>query len=260
MNKKFLLLIFIALFLFGGIFIFKYGDFGTKFLSDLSNNSKWLVLIITIGALVDSINPCAISVLILTIAFLISVGRMRSDILKLGGIYIFGIFLTYILIGLGILQALYLFNTPNFMAKVGAAILIIFGLISALQALFPKFPIRLKIPAAGHPIMARLIEKGSMPMVFALGVVVALFEFPCTGGPYLLVLGLLHDQAARLKGLIYLLYYNLLFVLPLIIILLLAGNKAVVDKIDALRKKENKGLRLITGLLMVGLGIVILLI
>ena len=229
-------------------------------MSDLSNSGKWLVLIITVGALVDSINPCAISVLILTIAFLISIGRMRSDILKLGGIYIFGIFLTYILIGLGILQALYLFNTPNFMAKVGAAILIVLGLISILQALFPQFPIRLKIPTAGHPLMARLIEKGSMPMVFALGVVVALFEFPCTGGPYLLVLGLLHDQVMRLKGLIYLLYYNLLFVLPLIIILLIAGNKAVVGKIDALRKKESKELRLITGLIMVLLGAIILLV
>lgn len=62
--------------------------------------------IVTIAALLDSINPCAISVLLLTIAFLISLRKNRRDILLIAGVYILGIFLIYILIGLGVLSAL----------------------------------------------------------------------------------------------------------------------------------------------------------
>jgi len=80
---------------------------------------KYLLPLLIASALVDSTNPCAFSILLLTIAFLFSIGRLRSDILKAGALYIFGIFLVYILIGLGILQTLEVFNVPNFMAKIG---------------------------------------------------------------------------------------------------------------------------------------------
>ncbi|KKQ35427.1 MAG: hypothetical protein US50_C0015G0019, partial [Candidatus Nomurabacteria bacterium GW2011_GWB1_37_5] len=59
---------------------------------NISDGGKWLLPLIGITALVDSINPCAFSILLLTIAFLLSIGRMRSSILKIGGIYIFGVF------------------------------------------------------------------------------------------------------------------------------------------------------------------------
>src|SRR3989338_4627854 len=71
-----------------------------------------LVLIIA-AALVDSVNPCAFSVLLITIAFLFSLGQDRMKIAKVGAAYIFAIFIVYILIGLGILKTLYLFNTPH---------------------------------------------------------------------------------------------------------------------------------------------------
>ncbi len=218
-----------------------------------------LLLIITTAALVDSVNPCAFSVLILTIAFLFTLGRDRLNILKIGLLYIFGIFIVYILIGLGILQTLQIFNIPNFMGKVGASLLIIWGIIELLGAIFPNFPIKLKIPQGSHRTMAKLMEKGSAPTAFLLGGFVGLCEFPCTGGPYLLVLGLLHDQATFWKGLGYLIYYNLVFILPLIIILLIANNKTLLEKTQKWKSENMKGMRYISSLAMIILGIVIFL-
>ena len=80
--------------------------------------------IISVAALIDSINPCAFSVLIVTIAFLLSIGQPRTSLLAIGGAYILGIFLVYVVIGRGLLQTLHIFDTPHFMAKVGAAMLI----------------------------------------------------------------------------------------------------------------------------------------
>src|SRR3989344_4003599 len=103
---------------------FRYSGNATQILWNISDGGKWLLPLVGVSALLDSINPCAFSILLLTIAFLFSIGRLRSSILKIGGLYILGIFLVYMLIGLGILQTLHLFNTPHFMAKVGAGLLV----------------------------------------------------------------------------------------------------------------------------------------
>lgn len=248
-----------AVVLIGGVWVLQVGNIGTTMIWNLSNGGKWMFPLVTIAALIDSINPCAFSVLLLTIAFLLSIGKMRASVLKIGSVYILGLFAVYIAIGLGLLQALHIFNTPHFMAKVGAALLIVLGGINLINEFFPRFPIKLKIPNAAHHKMAVLMEKGSAPTAFVLGVLVGLCEFPCTGGPYLMVLGLLHDKATYVRGLAYLFYYNVLFVLPLAIILAIASNKLLLDKVQAWQKQERKGMRLWGGVAMVALGIVIFL-
>src|SRR3989344_46039 len=211
-NKLFWLILVAALFVLAAWF---FGSMqSAPLIWKLSNGGKLLFPLIVIASLVDSVNPCAFSILLVTIAFLFSIGRLRSNVLKIGGVYIFGIFLVYVLIGLGILQVLHIFNTPHFMAKVGASLLIALGAVNIINEFFPRFPIKLRLPQGAHNKMAALMEKASLPTAFVLGVLVGLCEFPCTGGPYLMVLGLLHDQATYVNGFAYLLYYNLLFVLP----------------------------------------------
>ncbi|MEK7208900.1 MAG: GAP family protein [Patescibacteria group bacterium] len=226
----------------------------------LSDGGKWLLPLVGITALVDSINPCAFSILILTIAFLLSLGRLRSNILKIGGVYIFGVFTAYILIGLGLLKILHFFNTPHFMGKVGAGLLILLGLINLIQELFPNSPIKLRLPKFSHGLMARVMEKASVPTAFLLGILVGLCEFPCTGGPYLMILGLLHDQVTYLTGIGYLFLYNLIFVLPLVIILSLASHKYLLDRVEDWQNRRKKLMRRVGGLVMILLGVIIFLI
>ncbi|OHB22848.1 MAG: hypothetical protein A2939_03510 [Parcubacteria group bacterium RIFCSPLOWO2_01_FULL_48_18] len=257
MTKKLTILLTAGAALLGLVFFFKFGNVGTAALWNLSNDGKWLLPLVGVSALIDSINPCAFSVLILTIAFLFSIGELRSSILKIGSSYIAGIFLIYFLIGLGLLQTLHLFNTPHFMARVGAALLIVLGAINLINEFFPAFPIKLKIPNAAHHKMAKLMERGSMPTAFLLGGLVGLCEFPCTGGPYLMVLGLLHDQGTYLTGVGYLLLYNLIFILPLVIILTISSDKGLLEKVQAWQQKERKLMRFGGGIAMVVLGIII---
>ena len=171
-----------------------------------------------------------------------------------------GIFLVYLLIGLGITQTLHIFNTPHFMAKLGAALLIVLGLINVAGEFFPAFPVRLRIPHLAHRKMAELMDRSSLPAAVALGGLVGLCEFPCTGGPYLMVLGLLHDKLTYLSGVGYLLLYNLIFILPLVIILLVASNKGLLEKIQAWQAQEKPLMRLGGGIAMIILGILIFLI
>lgn len=258
MNKKLLGLIIIAAVVIGSALLLQTQNLGTQALWNISDEGRWMLPMVLVAALIDSINPCAFSILLLTIAFLFSIGKMRSKILGIGGVYILGLFVVYVLIGLGILRVLHIFDTPHFMAKLGASLLIALGGINLIGEFFPKFPIKLKIPDAAHHQMAVLMERGSMLTAFGLGILVGLCEFPCTGGPYLMILGLLHDQATYVSGLGYLLLYNLVFIAPLVIILLIASEKNLLEKVRSWQKQERKPMRLGGGIAMIILGIIIL--
>lgn len=255
-NKKnilittfFIILFAVIILLYSGIF-----DFNIPSIKDYTG---WIPGLIAISALIDSINPCAFSVLFLTITFLFSLNRDRKSIIKAGLAYILGIFITYILIGLGILKVLSLFNIPNLMSKAGAIIIIGFGIIALINEFFPNFPIKLKIPKFAYGNIAKIMEKATIPAALLLGFVVGLFEFPCTGGPYLFVIGLLHDQMNFFKGFGYLIFYNLIFILPLIVILLISANKAVYQIMDKVRRAETKKARIWIALIMITLGLLV---
>lgn len=104
------------------------------------------------------------------------------------------------------------------------------------------------------------MEHASLPTAFLLGALVALCEFPCTGGPYLLVLGLLHDQATYWKGMGYLIFYNLLFIAPLVLILMLASERSLLERVQTWQKQEAGAMRFWSGIAMVVLAVLILLI
>lgn len=258
MKKKLTLLFFIGLLLIAAAIYFGSMQ-SAPLIWKLSNGGKLLFPLLVVASLVDSVNPCAFSILLVTIAFLFSIGRLRTNVLKIGGVYIFGIFLVYVLIGLGILQALHVFNTPHFMAKVGAILLLVLGSINLINEFWPAFPIKLRIPHAAHEKIATLMEKGSLPTAFLLGTLVGICEFPCSGGPYVMILGLLHDNAAYLRGLIYLVAYNLIFVLPLVVILLIASDKNLLGKVQEWQQKERRGMRFWSGIAMIALAVIILL-
>lgn len=228
------------------------------FIWNLSRGGTWLLPLVILSSLLDSIHPCSFSILLLTIAFLFSLQLPRKKILQIGGIYISGIFTAYFLIGLGILQVLHLFNTPHFMGKVGASLLVAFGLINLLNYLFPNFPLKLKLPAAAHEKIGQLMYRASLPSAFALGLLVGICQFPCMGGPYLMVIGLLRDQVTYYQGFGYLLLYNLILSLPLIAVLFVAADKLLLEKIGQWRRVNLGGARLWAGLAMVIIGLLIL--
>lgn len=241
-----------------GFIMLRTSESAASFLWSMSGEGSFLLPLVIFSALLDSINPCAFSILLVTIALLFALGASRGRMLQVGGVYILGIFIAYILIGLGILEALHLFGVPHFMGKLGALVMIALGALSLAAHYIPNFRWSPGIPQSAHLKMAELMKRSTMPALFALGVLVGLCEFPCTGGPYLMIIGLLHDSATYASGLGYLFLYNIVFILPLVLTLLIVGNEKVLEKINAWRKSEIGNIRLITGAAMVLLGILIL--
>lgn len=240
-----------------GIVFLKNNSATAAFIWSISREGTWLLPLLFVSAILDSVHPCSFSILLITIAFFFGIQMSREKILKLGGTYVAGIFTAYFLIGLGILKVLHLFNTPHFMGKLGATLLITFGVINLLNRFFPRFPIKLKIPGVAHGVMSKLMDRVSFPAVFGLGLLVGICQFPCMGGPYLMVIGLLRDQVTYMTGFGYLLLYNLILIIPLVVVLFISAKKEMVDKVQVWKRDNMTGLKLWTGIAMIIIGILI---
>lgn len=219
---------------------------------------KSLLPAVLISGFLDGLNPCAFAILLFLIAFIFMLKKTRLSVFKYGLVYIGAIYLTYLLIGLGLWKAILITGVPHLMAKVGAVLVIFLGLINILNYFFPRLPISLRISMPGRQKILELMHKGTLPTTLLLGILVGLCTFPCSGGIYVAIITLLAAKTTVTLGLFYLLIYNLMFILPLIILLALAGNRVTVEKLTNLEEKNEPRMRLLYGLVMIGLGLVIL--
>ena len=224
----------------------------------LANLSQLLPAVIVTG-LLDSVNPCAFAVILLLLAFLFTLRKSRSHILKLGFVYVGMIFLVYFAIGLGILQAVRFSDDPHFVARVGAWLLIGLGVINLVEYLFPNFPIKLHMPKIAGARTNALIKQATLPTTMLAGLLVGLCTFPCSGGIYVSIITLLNAKTTLAWGVSYLALYNIMFVLPLIVILLLVSNRMAAKTWARWEREQSLKIRLWYGVIMVSLGAAMLL-
>src|SRR3989344_1613220 len=216
---------------------------------------------VIVTALIDSINPCAIGVLILLVSTIISTAQSKQQLLKMGLIYIAAVYVVYFSAGLGLTA--FLSYVPLI---VSSLISIVVGLIIITAALIEIKDffwygqgISLMIPADKAKDIHNLSKNVTVPGMIVLGAFVAAVELPCTGGPYLAIT-LVLSQNFNLTAILLLAFYNLIFVLPLLIILLLAFFGAKIQDIKMWKDMNKAYMRLAIGLLLVVLGWLLILI
>ncbi len=217
-----------------------------------------LPLIIVTG-LIDGINPCAFAVLIFLLTFLLSVSNKKRRMLKAGIVYILAVYVTYFLAGLGLLSIIQVSGLSRIIVKVAASLAILAGIINVKDYFWYGKGFSLKIPESGKKIIENLTKKANIPAAIVLGFLVSMFELPCTGGVYLAILAMMANSVARIEAIGYLLLYNLMFILPLIIILIAIYFGMKAEHIENWRKSKRNLMKLVLGLLLFGLGLGLLL-
>lgn len=210
------------------------------------------------GALVDSIAPCVIGVLILLMTILSRL-KDRSKLLASGLFYIAGVYITYLLGGISLLKLFELSREGVFFASqlyiaMGGAIMF-FGLLEFKDVFWYGRGFSLSIPARFISFIESYVKKAaaSKPAAFSFGVITTLIELPCTGAPYLAVLSLMSFLPFT-DVLPLLLLYNLIFVLPLVAVIYLVYTGTAVKKLEAWRSSNKRKFRLFIGAFLVALG------
>ncbi len=220
----------------------------------LGSDLPTLVTVIT-TALIDSINPCAIGVMILMISSVLVAGQSLRRLLFLGLVYIFAIFSAYLLAGLGLLYFLAdipLFVTEYLSMAVGGAI-VIAGLLEIKDYFWYGRGFSLAIPKYFSEKLNGFASRTSTFGVFFLGLFVAVVELPCTGAPYLAIITLL-SESFDMSAFMLLVIYNLVFVAPLLIILILVLSGVKLQSLKLWRENNRGSMRLMIGLFLIVLG------
>jgi len=207
---------------------------------------------------IDSFNPCAITVLLLFIGLLFTMQKSRSQTLVIISSYILSLYITYLCIGLGLFKVMYIFGATNLISRIAAGILIIIALYGIAENTFKQVPHYLTIRPNQRQILNQWMNRASIPAAVIAGILVGLFEFPCSGAIYVTIVSLLAKDATYSQGIIYLLGYNVAFVSPLIILALITNNRITAEKIIYWQEKREKTFRLTLHTLLLILGIILL--
>ena len=117
----------------------------------------------------------------------------------------------------------------------------------------------LSIPGDKAKKIHEMARKITLPAMIVLGVFVAGVELPCTGGPYLAILVFL-SQNFNFQAFLLLIFYNVIFVMPLIVMLLMVYFGMKVQNLKRWKQNNRTYMRFATGIILIFLGWLLILI
>lgn len=225
---------------------------------------------VILAGLADGINPCAFAVIVFFVSLMGVLKKSRRDILIIGIVYTAAVFVTYSMIGVGLFEFLRTLQGYSLAAVilfyVIFGITILFGVLSVYDAVMYKISgkskdIVLQLPGwmkkKIHDIMRDKLRASSL--VFGgilLGFVVALLEFPCTGQVYLPTIKIMVGQGSGV-GYLLLGLYNLMFIIPLIIVFIATYYGVKSDKIVRLARENLVLTKVALAIVFFGLALIL---
>jgi cytochrome c biogenesis protein CcdA/glutaredoxin len=223
------------------------------------------VLTVVGAAAVDGLNPCAFATVAFLIAYLSAMGRRGITIFVVGLSFTVGVFLTYFGVGLGFLRFLVALPFLNTIARWLYLATALLCLALAAGSIYDYFQARrgkpermaLKLPHRLRKWVNRVIREGAgvrstAPVAFVTGASVSLIELACTGQVYLpTIIFVLGVPAMRVRALAYLFLYNVVFILPLMVVFLLAYFGTTSQQMGRFLERRTGSIKLITAVLFV---------
>ena len=214
-------------------------------------------------ALVDSINPCAIAVLsLLMIAYMARNPNEKRKALLAGFLFIAAVYIVYFIYAVVLVQTF-----GVFLDQLAGSELIIYGLFSLFANALGVYNVKdffwyqpggllREMPMSWRPRMQKILAGIESPKGgFLLGIFVTLFLLPCTIGPLIMACALL-AKLGTIAAIPWLLLYNFVFVLPMVIIVIaIYVGLTMVENVVEWKDQNIKYLHLIAGLIMAGIGL-----
>lgn len=222
---------------------------------------------ITTLALADSVNPCEIAVLAMVlITILIQNPEKKKRVLLAGLAFASAVYLGYLVYGIVLITffktfaGLLLGENSSYIYSGLAILAMLIGALNVKDFFFyKKGSFATEMPVGLRPKVKKIIDKITSPLgAFLIGFLVTLFLLPCTIGPYIIASGLL-SELGIIEVLPWLLYYNLIFIVPMLAITFIVYfGFSKVDEITGWKDKNIKILHLIAGVLLFLVGLALL--
>jgi cytochrome c biogenesis protein CcdA len=196
---------------------------------------------VLLSGVADGFNPCAFALLVLFATYTLTmVNAVTSDgtptlearrrLLGAGSLYVGAVWITYFIIGLGLMSFLGWLGQDHLVARGASIIALVMALWMLKDVFLPGVGPSMMAPAGTHGRMQKAMEKGGLGGMLLAGVLVGICTVPCSGAIYLEITAVLHASGGGLTGLALLALYNLAFIVPLVLLLLLVSDKRVLGR------------------------------
>jgi len=225
---------------------------------------------VALAGLLDGINPCAFATIIFFLSYLRIARRSPREILMVGLAFIAAVFVAYFAVGLGLSQLVAKLEAfawvRTWLNRALALVALVLAWLSfrdGIKALRGKIgESTLQLPEFLKTRIRSVIRVQAKSThfvlaAFASGIVISLLELACTGQVYLPTIVYMMKQGS-LTAVGYLLLYNVAFVLPLIVIFVLAWLGMTSEALITWQKKHTAAVRFAMALLFLALWIVLL--
>lgn len=228
---------------------------------DASKLSLPVITVVIAG--LDSFNPCAFFVLFSLLGLLIH-ARSRQKMFIIGGIFVFFSGFIYFLFMAAWLNLFLFMGQVQIITIVAGIIAVLIAIINIKDFFIFKKGISLTIPDSAKPglfdRMRKLIKSSSFISIIigttALAVAANSYELLCTAGfPMVFTRILTLNNLSNLKYYLYLLLYNIIYIIPLFLIVIIF---TITLGKRQLSEWQGRVLKLISGLMMLGLGLALL--
>lgn len=210
---------------------------------------------VLVAGLIAGFNPCLLAVLVFLASITLSKSGRKRDMAVMVGFFCLGIFVMYYLFGLGLFR---LFSIPSFEASfrlVLTLLLLVLGISQIEDARrLHRGGISLFKTEWALGYLKKSLESYSIFSYFLIGALFSLVKAPCVGAVYIAIIGIIQSQGYASSGTVYLLFYNLGVVLPVLILGMVIALGMSPDQVDRFRHDHRVAIRLITGLTLAGLA------
>ncbi len=219
-------------------------------------------LILVPAALWDSINPCAFAVMFILLSSILKTQQSRKKVLLAGFLFILAVFISYMAMWIGLYSALSTTNSVFYLKLVVWILWVLIWLANLKDYFWYWKYFKMEVPDAWRPKMRSILKKVVSPFwAFIVGFLISLFLLPCTSGPYLMILWYLASESSALNlwGYIYITIYNLIFIIPMVVIsILVAFWFRNISELKEYKALNVERMHLITWVIMLLIWIYIL--
>jgi cytochrome c biogenesis protein CcdA len=230
--------------------------------SDNFMDNIWFLAFLIPAAAGDSINPCAFAVMIILLTSILKQHKSRAKVIISGLMFILAIFISYVAMWLALFETLAWNFDPKYIQYTIWVVWILIWLANLKDYFWYGKYFRMEVPTSWRPKMKSLLKWVTSPMwAFFIGFLISLFLLPCTSGPYVVVTSYLSsNQISFDVAAIYILIYNVVFIIPMFIIMfMIAFGVKSVEEINELKELNVEKMHLITWIIMLLLWIYVIL-
>ncbi len=228
---------------------------------------------VLVTGLINGLNPCSISMILFLFSLLLT---RKVNVLKLGLAFVFGKFVTYVLLGSVFYNLLITFDIDWVNTAIKVLLVIVFLTISILNFLdffaaknerYGKIKMQLpaKLRKMNHNVIKKMTDvknqKKLLVLCFVLGAIISVGEFLCTGQIYLatIVYVLQNSSVFDMKAFVYLVLYSTAFIVPLTIITIAVHKSKAYFNLSELVRGKMHLIKLINAIVFLVFVIVVIL-